>query len=129
MASPRVLLAEDDPVSQRVVARLLQQIGCRVDVVGDGQAAIEAVVGRGFGRDRYSLVLMDCQMPVMDGRTFYRELRARGHSMPVIILSAFNAERAGEELGAQAAMNKPFSPDAIVAMAAELLERRPSAKR
>ena len=59
------------------------------------------------------LVILDLQMPVMDGRTFYREFRQKGFRSPVVILSAYNAEGARQELGAEAALNKPFDPDRI----------------
>ena len=60
----RVLLAEDNPVNQRVAVRLLERMGHQVDVAGDGKQAVAAV-----NDVEYDVVLMDCQMPEMDGYT------------------------------------------------------------
>jgi PAS domain S-box-containing protein len=85
--SPRVLLVEDNQVNQRVAARLLERLGCRVDVVPDGFAALAALE-----HERYRLVLMDCQMPNMDGYETVQRLRAReqpaGARTPVLALTA-----------------------------------------
>ena len=57
-----MLVVEDSPVNQIVATRTLERCGCRVDIVSDGREALEAL------RDpRYDAVLMDCQMPEMDG--------------------------------------------------------------
>jgi PAS domain S-box-containing protein len=85
--SPLVLVAEDSQVNQIVAARTLERCGCRVDVVGDGRAALEALENK-----RYDAVLMDCQMPDMDGYQATAELRRRersagGHT-PVIAMTA-----------------------------------------
>jgi CheY-like chemotaxis protein len=61
-------------------------------------------------------------MPLMDGREFFRELRSRGHEMPVLILSAYGAERARGELKAEAFVSKPFEPDYLVQEVQKLLE-------
>jgi CheY-like chemotaxis protein len=68
----RVLVAEDNPVNQLVAARLLEKLGHAVQVVGDGQAALTALE-----RERFDLVLMDVQMPGMDGLQATAELRRR----------------------------------------------------
>jgi len=80
-----VLLAEDNVVNQRIVSRMLVGLGCRVDVVGDGVQALEAVA-----RGSYDVVLMDVQMPELDGLEATRRLRRQPHGLqlPVVALTA-----------------------------------------
>lgn len=67
---PRLLVADDNPVNQLVIVRLLENLGCRVDVVNNGREAVSAVI-----RTAYDLVFMDCQMPEMDGFEATRAIR------------------------------------------------------
>ncbi len=82
----RLLLAEDNPVNQKVAQLTLQRLGYDVDVVSDGEQALAALAS-----GSYDAVLMDCQMPVMDGFAATQELRLReaaGRHTPVIALTA-----------------------------------------
>jgi signal transduction histidine kinase/CheY-like chemotaxis protein len=81
-----VLLAEDTLISQMLAIRLLQRLGCQVDVAATGSAAVEM-----FERRKYDLILMDCQMPGMDGYEATQAIRARERGaahVPVIALTA-----------------------------------------
>lgn len=80
----RILLAEDNPINQRVAARLLERMGHQVDIVGDGRKAIAAVE-----QAAYDAVLMDCQMPDIDGYTAARAMsRLTMGRLPIIALTA-----------------------------------------
>jgi CheY-like chemotaxis protein len=65
-----ILLAEDNPVNQKVAELMFRRLGYSIDVVSDGQQAVDAVRDRG-----YDIVLMDAQMPVMDGVSAARWIR------------------------------------------------------
>jgi CheY-like chemotaxis protein len=82
----RVLLAEDNVVNQKVAVRMLEKIGCRVDVVANGLEAVEAA-----RRVPYDLIFMDCQMPELDGFGAATEIRqhepAKQHT-PIVALTA-----------------------------------------
>jgi signal transduction histidine kinase/DNA-binding response OmpR family regulator len=81
--SGQVLLAEDGVDNQRLLATYLRQAGLRVEIVGNGQLAVDAAL-----RTPYELVLMDIQMPLMDGVTATRQLRTRGYRGPIVALTA-----------------------------------------
>ena len=91
----RILVAEDNVVNQKVARLMLERLGCQVDVVADGIAALDAMA-----RERYSVVLMDCQMPVMDGfetATKWRAQEAPGSRLPIIALTASALESDREQ--------------------------------
>ncbi len=82
----RILVVEDNPVNQRVAVRILERMGCRVDVAGNGLEALEAL-----GRVSYDMVLMDVQMPEMNGLEATRAIRRRepsGHRLPIVAMTA-----------------------------------------
>jgi signal transduction histidine kinase/DNA-binding response OmpR family regulator len=80
----RVLVAEDNPVNQAVAAGLLQQFGCLVDIVENGREAVRAALAT-----RYDVILMDCQMPVLDGYAATKEIRQSAATyVPIIALTA-----------------------------------------
>jgi CheY-like chemotaxis protein len=90
-----ILLAEDNIVNQKVACRILEKLGFRVDVAADGQAAFTA-----WESGRYDLILMDCQMPVMDGYETTRKIRQReaaGPRIPIIALTAHAMKGADNE--------------------------------
>ena len=119
----RILVAEDNPINQSVVSRMLKALGCRIRLVENGQEALEALE-----KGEYDAVLMDCQMPVMDGleatRLFRENERAaeERHRTPVIALTA-NAMKGDREQclasGMDDFLSKPFRKMAL----GEVLEK------
>ena len=93
--SGRVLLAEDNAINQLIAEEMLASLGLEVDLAGDGHAALEAVQA---AARPYDAILMDCEMPGMDGRTATLRLRGLeaatpgGHRTPVIALTAHAAD-------------------------------------
>jgi CheY-like chemotaxis protein len=90
----RVLLAEDNLVNQKVAVRMLEKLECRVEVVADGVAALAA-----WRDGNFDLILMDCQMPGMDGYEAAREIRKLEHGqrhIRIVALTA-NAMKGDEE--------------------------------
>lgn len=85
--SGEILLAEDNRINQKVATRLLAKLGYCCDVAPNGLAALEALE-----KKSYDAILMDCQMPEMDGYRATREIRRRGIRTPVIALTAFAME-------------------------------------
>lgn len=104
----RVLLVEDNPVNALLVQSLLKREGCQCERVSSGQEALDSLA-----ESRFDLVLMDVRMPVMDGQTATRLLRARGDMTPVVALTA-NAYEEDRRACLSAGMNdfltKPLEP-------------------
>jgi CheY-like chemotaxis protein len=108
----KILLVEDNPMNQEVTLGMLSVLGCVADVAGNGRECLDALAAT-----RYDLVLMDCQMPVMDGYAATRALRARekesgeGH-LPVVALTA-NALAGDSDaclaVGMDGYLSKPFT--------------------
>jgi signal transduction histidine kinase/DNA-binding response OmpR family regulator len=113
----RVLLAEDNAVNQRVATATLERLGFAVDVVGDGAAAVAAAA-----RTEYDAVLMDCQMPVMDGYAATAEIRRNegaGKRVLIIALTASALESDRERCftaGMDDHLAKPVRPEALSAV-------------
>jgi DNA-binding response OmpR family regulator len=105
------LVVDDDAALLRLLSLSLRQSGFEVTTAVNGQEALDRLA-----QGRPDVIVLDLEMPVMDGRQFYREMRATGDGTPVLILSAFDARNAKNELGAEAYLNKPFDPDELAAM-------------
>jgi CheY-like chemotaxis protein len=121
-----VLLAEDNPVNQEVARLMLEAIGCTARIAWNGAEAVNAV-----RTNRYDVVLMDCQMPDVDGFTatrLIREWEAESHRPPLPIVALTANALAGDRerclaAGMTAYLTKPFS----IAQLREILLGLPSA--
>ena len=106
----RPAVAEDNEINAEIAQEVLSGMGAKVDVVGDGQQAVDAFNGHGMGY--YDFILLDVQMPVMDGRTAARTIRrlprADAAGIPIFALSA-DAFVEDERLSAEAGMNGHFA--------------------
>jgi len=83
-----ILLAEDGPDNQRLIAHMLRRVGMSVDIAENGQVAVEKVLASLDADAPYDAVLMDMQMPVLDGYRASAALRERGYTGPIIALTA-----------------------------------------
>lgn len=110
-ASKHILVAEDDPISVKVISGLLNKLGATIDVAANGQIALAMLQ-----KKRYDLVLMDCEMPVMDGFTAAQQYRAYEAAqgltpVPIIALSAHVLEEhhlRAQESGMDGHLAKPI---------------------
>ncbi len=127
--SARILIADDHRVNQQLAVLMVERLGHRADVVANGQESLEAVI-----RQPYDLVLMDCQMPEMDGYEATREIRKREaenearatsderrstRRVPIVAMTA-NAMQGDREKCLEAGMDdylaKPIKPEALADM-------------
>jgi CheY-like chemotaxis protein/HPt (histidine-containing phosphotransfer) domain-containing protein len=118
----KILLAEDNEINQEVAREILSIAGCKIDIAENGRLALEAV-----RKQHYDIVLMDCQMPEMDGFTATKQIRElekqggvfarRGTRLPIIALTA-NAIKGDRELCLETGMDdylsKPIEPKQLV---------------
>jgi len=121
----KLLLAEDNLVNQEVAVDMLEQSGYQIDVSNNGEEVLDAL-----SKGRYSLILMDCEMPVMDGFTATKKIREREKLMrlpqtPVIALTAHAIEGVREKClacGMNDFLTKPFSFSEITGKVAQWTE-------
>jgi two-component system, sensor histidine kinase and response regulator len=113
-AGKRVLLADDDPVNQEVARELLRAVGLQIEIANDGAQAVELALQR-----RFDLILMDMQMPVMDGLTATRIIRASLElALPIVAMTAnvFGEDRAAcLAAGMNDHLGKPVDPAVLYA--------------
>ena len=116
----RILIVEDHPVNQMVALRAVRSLGYAAEVVSSGEAALEA-----WGRDSFDLILMDCQMPEMDGYEAAAEIRRREEGTACVPIVAMTANTiAGDEEKCRASGMDDYLPKPVrLAELARTLER------
>ncbi len=97
----RILVADDNPVNQIVALRMLERLGYECKIAANGEQAVDALSS---DPEPYDLILMDCQMPVMDGYAATAAIRALGANLPIIAMTA-NALPGDEERCLRAGMD------------------------
>jgi len=111
----RILMAEDNAINQRVGKLILQRAGFQIDLVADGNEALAAHTAA-----PYDVILMDCQMPTMDGFEASRQIRQLIGKQPVIIAVTANALLGERERCLEAGMDdylsKPFQAEQLVSV-------------
>ncbi|QOV87560.1 response regulator transcription factor [Humisphaera borealis] len=110
----RVLIVEDDPEINQLLAAYAQIAGFQPDCALTGEAALTLVA-----TGTYSLVILDVMLPDIDGMEIARRLRTNPATMhlPIVVLTALTVDstrRTALELGVQAFLNKPFDPDELI---------------
>ena len=119
----RLLVIEDEKRLARNLAELLRRQGYTVDVSSDGVSGYDNA-----STDLYDLILLDAMLPGMDGFTLLRKLRAGGHAVPVLMLTARSdlSDRVqGLDCGADYYLTKPFEPQELLACIRALTRRQP----
>ncbi|MBS2034235.1 response regulator [bacterium] len=123
IASLRILLAEDNPVNQRVAVKVLEKQGHDVVVAVNGREALET-----FARQAFDIILMDVSMPVMTGLEATLELRAQGHKIPIYALTAHARDEERQEClrtGMDGFLSKPIQLEELNAVLQEIAARAP----
>jgi len=129
LAGARILLVEDNEINQMVACEMLRGVDFVVDVAENGQIGVNQVHARHAEGQPYDLVLMDMQMPVMDGVTASRLIRESyaADSLPIVAMTA-NAMQADKERCLAAGMNafvsKPINPDELWQALLSSIQRR-----
>jgi CheY-like chemotaxis protein len=111
-----ILIVDDDPAVVRLMSLLLKSEDFSVLEAHSGQQALSLL-----SVNEPDLIVLDLSMPGMDGRDFYPRARLLGYEGPIVVCSAYGAEAARRDLGAQASLEKPFDPDTLISLIADLL--------
>jgi DNA-binding response OmpR family regulator len=117
----KILLVEDDRMQRAALAKVLEAQRYLLDLATDGQMGLDLATAV-----EYDLVLLDVQLPKLDGIGLCRQLRSQGYSKPILLMTANDADAdvvAGLEAGADDYISKPCAPEVLLARLRTLLRR------
>ena len=123
----RILLAEDGPDNQRLISFILNKAGLQVEVAENGRIAFEKAISAFDTGNPYRVILMDVQMPEMDGYTATRKLRSEGYEYPIIALTAHAMESERVkclEAGCDGFDSKPIKKEHLLDLISKFLEKQ-----
>ena len=121
----RILLAEDGPDNQRLFSLILKKMGAEVAVAEDGQIAFDKAMEQSERGTPFDVILMDMQMPVLDGYEATTRLREHGYEGPIIALTAHAMKSDRQkclDAGCNEYASKPLNRDALKSMIQSLLK-------
>ena len=129
LAGRRILLVEDGPDNQRIIKHHLRRAGAEVALAANGQLALDIA---GSAAHPFDLILMDMQMPVMDGYMATAALRERGVRTPIVALTAHAMEGERQrclDAGCDGYLSKPITRDDLIAAATRFIAERAAGRR
>ncbi|MCL2742532.1 MAG: ATP-binding protein [Planctomycetaceae bacterium] len=119
-----ILVVDDNVINQLIAESKLRDAGAKVDIVGNGLLAIEKIAEAEKSNSSYDAILMDMQMPVMDGFTATRELRSRSFIKPIIAVTAnYDSNEECVSAGCDAVLAKPLDRKELVETIQKLINR------
>ncbi len=124
----RVLLADDGPDNQRLISHVLRKAGADVVVVGDGQEALDTALAADVEATPFDVVLMDMQMPVLDGYEATQQLREQGYDRSIVAITAHAMDSDRERClnaGCDAFTTKPLKIEELLGLVAEAPRKSP----
>jgi Amt family ammonium transporter len=125
----RILLAEDGPDNQRLIAFLLRKAGAEVEIAENGQIALDLALAADRAGKPFDVILMDMQMPVMDGYQATHNLRIAGHNGPILALTAHAMPEDRQKciaVGCDDYIPKPIDPKKLVDALKAWIVKEPS---
>ena len=123
-----MLLAEDGPDNQQLISFVLEKAGAKVAVAGNGRIAVDLALAAKNEGDPYDVILMDMQMPVMNGYDATKKLRAEGYQEPIIALTANAMSQDRQkclDAGCDDYLSKPINRAEFLDLLAQHVEKHP----